>query len=284
VRVLLLGATGQLGKEFVIMLEKKGIDFLALTHKDYDVVDLERGFSIFDNYKPDIVINCSAYNMVDKAEKEKGLAFKVNVIGPRNLAFLCRRYKSFLVHYSSDYVFDGCKEYFYFEDDVPNPINEYGKSKLLGEWYIKEELDSKYLIFRTSWVYGVGKQNFIYKILQWSKSLDYLRITCDEFSIPTSTNTIVRMTLLSLDKGLVGLYHLTNSGYASRYEWAKSVFKILKIKKFIYPVYQKDFDLPAKRPRFTPMSNERISSDLGVEIRGWDEELEDFLIRRFIRE
>jgi len=270
-RILISGAKGQLGREFVRKLEKEGRDFLALGRDKLDVSNLKQVLQVFEEYKPDIVINCSAYNLVDKAEEEKEIAFKTNAIGPRNLAFACEKYKAFLVHYSTDYVFDGKKEGLYTEEDKPAPLNEYGKSKYLGEILLKEETD-KYLIFRVSWVYGEGKQSFIYKLMQWAETQEYLRIVCDEFSVPTSTRTIVEVTLKAINAGLTGLYHLVNSGYASRYEWAKEVLKIKGIKKFIYPAYQADFNLPAKRPRFSPMSNKKICKELEIEIKDWREE------------
>jgi dTDP-4-dehydrorhamnose reductase len=133
------------------------------------------------------------------------------------------------------------------------------------------------LIFRTSWVYGLGKQNFLYKLIQWIRQQDYLKIACDEFSIPTSTKTIVDITLKSIEKGIIGLFHLTNSDYCSRYEWGKKFLVLSGIKKFIYPAYQADFNLPAKRPRFSAMNNNKISSALKIEIPPWDKELEKMI-------
>ncbi|RLG13260.1 dTDP-4-dehydrorhamnose reductase [Candidatus Pacearchaeota archaeon] len=256
-KILITGAKGQLGQEFVKKLQRENKKFLALPRDKLDISNLKQVLQVFEEYKPDVVINCSAYNLVDRAEEEKEIAYKTNAIGPKNLAFACQEYNTFLIHYSTDYVFDGKKETLYTEEDIPNPLSEYAKSKYLGEIFLKEETD-RYLIFRVSWVYGEGKQNFIYKLLQWAQAQDYLKIACDEFSIPTSTRTIVEITLKAINAGLTGLYHLVNSDYASRYEWAKEVFRIKGIKKFIYPAYQADFNLPAKRPRFSAMSNEKI--------------------------
>jgi len=166
-----------------------------------------------------------------------------------------------LVHYSSDYIFDDSKEGLYTEEDKPNPLNEYGKSKLFGESFIEEQMKN-YLIFRTSWVYGQGKQNFLYKLTQWAQTQEYLKIACDEFSVPTSTNTIVEVTLKAIDEGLTGVYHLVNSGFTSRFEWAREFLKLKGINKFIYPAHQSDFNLPARRPRFSAMSNEKYARQL----------------------
>ncbi len=272
-RYLILGAKGQLGREFVRWLNKKSECF-SVGREECDISDLNQVLKLFKDVRPDIVINCAAYNLVDKAEENYVTAVKVNSIGIKNLAFASNKYKAFLVHYSTDYVFDGKKENgLYTEDDKPNPLNEYGKSKLMGEAFLKEETD-RFLIFRVSWVYGEGKQNFIYKLLKWAENSDYLKISYDEVSVPTSTRTIVSVTLKALKEGLEGLYHLTNSGCASRYEWAKKVFKVKKINKFIYPVSGEIFNLPAKRPKFSAMSNERISTELSIEIPHWEEELE----------
>lgn len=275
-KILISGAKGQLGQEFVRKLEKEGKSFLSLGQNELDVSSLRQVLQIFEKYKPNIVINCSAYNRVDEAEKEKKMAYKTNAIGPKNLAFACEKCKAFLVHYSTDYVFDGKKEAFYAEVDEPNPLGEYAKSKYLGEIFLQEETEN-YLIFRTSWVYGRGTQNFLYKLVQWAKNQEYLKIACDEFSVPTSTKTIVEVTLRAVEEGLTGLYHLVNSGFTSRFEWAREFFKLKGINKFIYPVYQSDFNLPAKRPRFSAMSNYKISKILKVEITNWKDEMEEFI-------
>ena len=275
-KILITGAKGQLAKEFSKKLTEIEENFVALSKQELDISNFERVIKVFKEIKPSIVINCAAYNLVDRAESFPFEAIKVNSLGVANLILACNNYKAKLVHFSTDYVFDGSKEGLYTEEDNPNPLNEYGKSKLFGEYFIQEQMED-YLIFRTSWVYGEGKQNFIYKLLQWAQVQDYLRIACDEFSVPTSTRTIVEITLKAIHAGLTGLYHLVNSDYASRYEWAKEVFRIKGIKKFIYPAYQADFNLPAKRPRFSAMSNEKICKNLGIKIKNWKEELREVL-------
>ncbi|GAB6077687.1 dTDP-4-dehydrorhamnose reductase [Hydrogenobaculum acidophilum] len=274
-RYLILGKKGQLGQGFERELKDK--DILALDYEECDISDFDKLKEVFESYKPDIVLNCTAYNLVDKAETDFFNAYKTNAYGVKNLAYLSKKHKAYFITYSTDYVFDGTKEGLYKEEDTPNPLNQYGKSKLTGEVWTLEEGLEKFLIFRTSWVYGDGKQNFLYKLLEWAKNQDYLRIACDEFSVPTSTRTLVNITLKAIKQGLIGLYHLTNSGYASRYEWAKEFLAFKKIDKFVYPAYQSDFNLPAKRPRFSPMDNTKISKALNLEIPHWLEEMKDFL-------
>jgi dTDP-4-dehydrorhamnose reductase len=278
-RYLILGKNGQLGQAFQKELDNKNKEYLALSRQECDISDLKKLQEIFESYKPDIVLNCAAYNLVDKAEEEFWNAYRTNALGVRNLAYASKIHNSYLVTYSTDYVFDGTKrDGAYTEEDIPNPLNEYGKSKLAGEKYILEENLTKYLIFRTSWVYGEGKQNFLYKLLQWAKNNDVLKIAVDEFSVPTSTRTIVEVTLRALEKGLTGLYHLTNSGYASRYEWAKEFLRLRGIDKLIYPAYQSDFNLPAQRPKWSVMSNGKLAGLLGMEIRNWKEEIRKIIV------
>jgi len=276
-KVLITGASGQLGKEFVKVLSSKGIDFVALERKDLDVTNFEKVYKTLKEINPSVVINCSAYNQVDLAETEILKAFSTNAIGPYNLAITCREINAKLIHYSTDYVFDGIKKGLYTEEDSPNPLNQYARSKLLGEELVKQVLED-YLILRVSWVYGEGTQNFLYKLEEWAKKQEVLKVVVDEFSVPTSTKTIVEVTLKAIDAGLTGLYHLTNSGYASRYEWAKEYFKLKGINKLVYPALQADFNLPAKRPKWSVMSNEKISKALGINIRDWKEDLKSFCL------
>jgi dTDP-4-dehydrorhamnose reductase len=219
-KILITGAKGQLGREFQKSLENYGHEMTALDKEGLDISDPAKVKSAFSLHNPDIVLNCAAYNLVDKAEEDFDTAFRINSLGVKNLAFACKQSNAFLVHYSSDYVFDGKKENFYTEEDEPAPVNSYGKSKLLGENFLREETDD-FLLFRVSWVYGEGKQNFLYKLLEWTKKMKVLKIVYDQISAPTCTRDIASLTMFALNKGLRGVYHLANSGYASRYEVAR---------------------------------------------------------------
>lgn len=276
-KYLIIGKHGQLAKEFQRLLSAKGEEYIALTHEEADVRDYLKLREVFQSYKPSVVINCSAYNQVDQAESEYEEAMKVNTLGPYNLALLCREHCSFLVHYSTDYVFDGSKrEGFYTETDEPNPINRYGLSKLLGERFASQVFDNM-LLLRVSWVFGEGRQNFVYKVLSWAKEREQLQISADEVSVPTWARRIALVSYEAMREGLTGLYHLVSSGYASRYEWAKEVLKVCHKEKLVVPVSADVFDLPAKRPKFSAMSNEKISKELGRCIPSWEEDLREYL-------
>ncbi len=275
-KILLTGSLGQLGSEFKNYFQTNNYQFYESDLPTLDIFNLDEVLEAFSKIKPDIVINCSAYNFVDKAEEDRWNPIKVNTIGVQNLAYAAEKYNSFLVHFSTDYVFDGEKPTQYVEDDEPNPINFYGMSKYLGEQAIQDILDS-YLIFRVSWLYGFGTQNFLIKFLHWIEETDTIRVAIDEISVPTSTLTVVNAVIKALDEGLCGLYHLTNSGYASRYEWALEIKKNLGLRINITPANADEFKLPARRPKFSAMSNKKISNDLNIEIPSWRDELKKFL-------
>ncbi len=270
-RFLITGRNGQLAREFIRRFERNSLDFIAPDKSEMDITDEKKIAAVVAEYRPEVIINCAAYNLVDKAEESPEAAFKVNAVGPKNLARAAVAGKALLVHFGSDYVFDGLKESgLYVETDPANPLNEYGRSKLAGEQYVLDQLE-RCLVLRLSWVFGRGRQNFIYKLSQWAANNEYLKIACDEFSVPTWTGTVVDLTLKAIDEGVVGKYHLTNSGFCSRYEWAKEILGRLGNTKFIRPVSMVDFKLPADRPKFSAMNNGALAGLLDIEIPSWQE-------------
>ncbi|MFH1050168.1 MAG: dTDP-4-dehydrorhamnose reductase [bacterium] len=276
-KYLIIGYKGQLGSEFEKKFKELNYNFSAVDIDELDITDYSSIKAIFSSVKPGIVINCAAYNDVDGAETNPDIAFQVNSGAVKYLSAAAHKHHSFLIHFSSDYVFDGTKsDGLYVEKDETNPINQYGKSKLAGEKSIFDELE-KYLLFRLSWVYGKGTQNFIYKLNQWAKNKSELNISRDEISIPTSTDIIVDIVMNSIQSGIEGLYHLTSSGFTSRFDWAKSIVGLLGLDVKLIPVSQDYFNLPAKRPKFSAMSNSLISSDLNIEIPDWDYGLRNYL-------
>jgi len=282
-KILIAGANGQLAREFQKALENYSYTVAALDKESLDISDLNVIAETFSKHNPDIVLNCAAYNFVDKAEEDFDTAYKVNASGVRNLAVACKKNNALLVHYSTDYIFDGTKEDFYTEEDEPNPINNYGKSKLLGEKFLTEETD-KFLLFRVSWVFGEGKQNFLYKLSELGKKNRGLKVVYDQISAPTFTKDIVILTMLAIDKGLRGVYHLTNSGYASRYEVARYFIERLGWDNLILPVNSDYFPSPAKRPYFSAMSNLKLSKSLDVNIPDWKMGIDRYIEEMFEKE
>lgn len=276
-KYIIIGSKGQLGNEFIKFFELNGIDHSGFDIDSIDISKKDDVMALCKAEKPSVIINCAAYNQVDAAESDKKTAFSVNQKGVENLCEASAELPAFLVHYSTDYVFDGEKTSgLYTEDDETNPLNVYGKSKLAGERSALE-LNGDSLVMRLSWVFGSGKQNFIYKLRQWAEKNDMLKIVYDEFSVPTYTKNVVDVTMAALKNGLHGLYNLSNSGYCSRYEWAKHVMKALRKDIFIYPCPVSDFELPAKRPKFSAMSNEKISNDTNISIIEWENAVSEFL-------
>jgi dTDP-4-dehydrorhamnose reductase len=282
-KFLITGAKGQLAREFLKVLKNDDYKIKSLDREGLDVSDSNAVSEAVSYYRPDVVINCAAYNFVDKAEEDFETAFRVNALGPKNLASACKKYDSLLIHYSTDYIFDGTKEDFYTEQDEPNPINIYGKSKLEGEGLLKGELDN-FLLFRVSWVFGEGKHNFLYKLKEWAEKEKVIKVVSDQISVPTYTEDIVKATILAIKEGLRGVYHLTNSGYASRYEVARYFFERLGLNRLILPVSSDYFNAPAKRPYFSAMSNVKLSEELRLNIPDWRDGVDRFIrLREFIK-
>ena len=277
-KYLVTGSNGQLARAFIRRLTERSMDFLAPAESALDITEPGSVGRICREYRPDVILNCAAYNLVDRAEDEPEVAMRVNATGPQVLARAAADHGARLVHFGSDYVFDGQKQNgLYTEADATNPLNEYGRSKLRGEELVEEETED-FLVLRLSWVYGEGTQNFIHKLLSWASTKEHLSIVCDEFSVPTYTYTVADVTLNALESGLEsGFYHLTNSGYCSRFEWARQVLRLSGINKFIRPVSMTSFRLPATRPGFSAMSNKRISEALGIDIPNWEDALRSFM-------
>ena len=269
-KVLITGANGQLGKAFQELLKEEGIEYIATTRREIDITKLEqiREF-VKKNEGITHIINCAAYNRVDEAEKDWKTAYLVNGLGARNLAIVANEIDAELVHYSTDYVFSGEKGAPYTIYDPPDPINKYGESKVLGERFVMS-LSQKYYLIRTSWVFGEGN-NFIRKVIEWSKKSDVLRIVDDEVSSPTYAPDLAWATLQLIKAKAYGLYHITNSGYCSRYEWAEFILNEIGWNGKLERAKQKDFNLPAKRPMYSVLDNWGLWETVRLNMRNWKE-------------
>jgi len=255
-KYLITGSKGQLGTHFRKVLGVEG--------SDVDIMDVEALDKEFNRIKPDVVINCASYNDVQGAEKNPE-GCKVNSLGVLNMTKVCKKYNCNLVHFSTNLVFDG-KDAPYKEDAQTNPINAYGESKLSGDLFA---LAFKSLIIRTSWLYGDGERNFIYRFMKRYKETGKAMGTTDDIATPTSTRLVVELTLKAIDKGLKGIYNIVNSGSASRFDWAKELVDDVE------PVQVSLFNLVADTPLNTTLDNSKISKALGVEIPHWREELKN---------
>jgi len=269
-RVLVTGADGQLGSEFVKL--KSGHDFYGFNKQSLDITKPESIKECFERVQPNIVINCAAYTNVDGCESNPDKAYEINAKGVGLLAGECLKRNCELVHISTDYVFAGDKKQEYFEFDTPNPLNVYGNSKLAGEEIIKTVM-KKYYIVRTSWLYGQGK-NFVKTMLELSKSRESIEVVNDQIGSPTYAYDLAIAIMDLISAGEYGFYHITNAGYCSWYELACKIFEIKNTKTKVIPIDTKKLNRPAKRPGFSVLGN--IKSK--VKLRSWEEALKEYLM------
>lgn len=267
-KILLIGASGMLGRDVFQVLKSQDFEIIAPNSKELDIVNFEKLDEFINIKKPDIIINCAGYTDVEKAQIEFGLARKVNYFGCLNLAKICAKNNIILFHFSTDYVFDGEKNEPYLTSDTENPINNYGLVKLQGERAIQKNCE-KFYIIRTSWLFGKNGNNFVEKMLALANSKKEIKVVDDEISAPTYTLDLAK-TLLELFKKPFGIYHIVNSGFVSRYDFAKEIFKLKKIDVELVKIKSKDFKTLAKRPKFSALKSD-------IKLRSWQEALEEYL-------
>ena len=251
--ILLTGARGMLGKDLKEVLKEK--HRLILTGRDsLDITNYKKCKDFITHERPDLIINCAAYTLVDKCEEEKELAYRVNALGPRNLAVICNEHNIPILHISTDYVFDGLKGASYLENDIKNPLSIYGKSKSLGEDYITT-LTNRFYIVRTSWLFGENGNNFIKTMLQLGMSRDNITVVNDQFGTPTYTKDLAKAIAKLIEKPRYGIYHITNSDYTNWYEYAKYIFSLTGYKVTVQPISTEALNRPAPRPRHSVLEN-----------------------------
>ena len=272
VRVLLAGAGGQLGLELASILPERDHEVVALDRRGLDVADPEAVEGAVDEHEPEMVINAAAYTNVDGCEDETGLAYAVNALGPRNLAQACERKGCALLHVSTNYVFDGENGRPYEPFDSPNPISAYGRTKFAGEEYVMRLMNRWYVV-RSAGVYGRG-HNFVRTMLRVASERDSLEVKDDEFISPTYARDLAEGIVRVVEGGRYGLYHLTNAGTCSWYEFTREIFRLTGVETEVVPIPGSEYPLPAARP-----ANGVLSSLGGPELRHWKEALEDYLNR-----
>ena len=286
-KIVLFGKNGQLGWESQQMLPILG-EVISLDRKELDLCDLDAIQKILSEWKPNLIINASAYTDVDGAEKETDLAMKINALAPGIMAEMSRKLQAVFIHYSTDYVFDGGKNALYTETDQTNPLNMYGKSKLMGEENIRQAGEA-YLILRTSWVYSLRGNSFVNKVLKWSRQNKTLKVVSDQVSSPTWARTLAEITSFVLaqnKKDLYeniherhGIYHLAGSGFTSRYEWAKQILandpeRSEQIVQAIEPALSEEFPTPAVRPLFSALDCSQFEETFGLQLPAWNSTLQ----------
>jgi len=273
-KIILLGSNGQLGWEFKHFLKDK-VELFSFTHKELDILNLNFLERNFQEIYPDVVINCAAYTKVDKAEEEQELAYNINAIGAKNVSLASYKANAKVVYFSTDYVFNGKKNSPYTELDEPNPISAYGKSKLGGEQFTKES-NPNYLILRISWLYGINGNNFIKTAIKLAKDGKPLRVVNDQYGTPTYALDIVEQTWELIHRGRTGLYHSSNNGEATWFEFAKEIIFNLNLKAEVLPISTEDYPTMAERPHYSVLENHLLKlANLDI-MREWKEALKDF--------
>jgi len=274
--ILITGARGQLGQDIEKEGKKRGFQTFALSSAQLDITSRHAVSEAVRKYQPDIVINCAAYNAVDQAETEWKKAYAVNGIGVKHLALESAKSGAVLVHYSTDYVFDGEKKTPYTIADRPHPLSRYGESKLLGEELVQRHAQ-RYFLVRTSWVFGSGNMNFARKALAWSHDKQEIEVVTDQVSSPTYTVDLAKATLDLLETGSYGLYHITNQDSCSRFEWVKTILNATGWTGRLIPTTSDKFPTPAMRPHYSVLDNFGSGEILGYVLPSWRDATSRFL-------
>ncbi len=274
--ILVTGSNGQLGKELQQLADAyPQYRFVFASREDMKLHHYGLVENFFIATKPQYCINCAAYTAVDKAESEQDMAMLVNGEAVGHLAAVCKKYDTKFIHISTDYVFDGESETPYNEDDVTDPINTYGESKLLGEQLcLKENADA--IIIRTAWVYSSFGHNFVKTMMRLMNERNELNVVADQVGSPTYAADLAKaiLDIIASGKWESGIYHYSNEGKISWFEFAQAIKEITGSKSVVHPIETAQFPTPARRPKFSLLNKEKIKSTYAVEVPEWKESLQ----------
>jgi dTDP-4-dehydrorhamnose reductase len=282
VKVVCIGANGQLGSAIADYIRDTS-ELIPFTHQQIEITDLDRTRDILTGIKPDIIINTAAYHHLGRCEENPEKSFAVNSVGAWNLARITADLKCKLVHFSTDYVFDGSKRYPYTEEDQPNPLNVYALTKLAGEQFIRNYCET-YFILRVSGIYGMVPcrakgGNFILTMIKAARERDVVKVVTDEVLTPTPVEPIARHTHELMQTEAYGLYHMTCQNACSWYEFAREIFDVLKLTTPLQPCRSDDFPSAVKRPLYSVLENSNLKA-LGMDrFEDWRPALRAFLHR-----
>lgn len=279
-RILLFGKSGMLGSCLYENLSEMGHKVFGFNSSDCDITNKRKMKVIFDELRPDFVVNAAAYTSVDDAEKNPKLAMDINGNAVGKIAGLCEIYKAVLIHFSTDYVFDGHKKT-WKESDIPCPINVYGESKLLGEKLIPENM-RKFYVIRTSWLFGENGKNFVDTMAVLGKEKKEVKVVNDQFGAPTYTKDLAKKVIEFFVKKKpvleYGIYHITNSGTTNWSDLAANIFKTLYLETKVKEITAEKLNRPAKRPKYSTLK----STKFNFEMRPWKKAVKDYLRKYFI--
>ncbi|MCX7857562.1 MAG: dTDP-4-dehydrorhamnose reductase [Deltaproteobacteria bacterium] len=275
IRIVLAGGKGLIGSNISPYLANF-YECIPLGITDWNVIEESEGRKIIKDLRPDIIINLAAMTDVDGCEDDVELAEMVNVNGAECVARLCNEYGIRIIHFSTDYVFDGKKRIPYVEEDTPAPLSVYGRTKFLGEKKVLE-IHPYPLIIRTQWIYGNGRENFITKILRVAEKEGRVDVVNDQFGSPTYAKDLAEPIRLLIDLKKTGIYHVVNSGICSWYDFAQEIFTRKNMCVDVVPISSTQLKRKAKRPAFSSLSTEKLKRDTGYILRSWKEALAEYL-------
>lgn len=287
-KILITGSKGQLGNELLDIIKSgkaeigevseaiKKSEVIALDVDELDITNLEQVKSKINDLKPDVIINCAAATNVDGCESNEDFAFKVNSIGPRNLAIASDEVGAKLVQVSTDYVFSGVGNKPLTEYDLTAPYSVYGKTKLLGENYVRE-LSSKYFIVRTAWLYGYVGHNFVYTMRRLGKDKEFITVVNDQRGNPTHANDLAYHILKLIQTEEYGVYHCTGKGECTWYDFAKMIIELSGEKCEVKSCTSEEYKTPAKRPEYSSLDNMMLRCTIGDEMRDWKDAIKSFI-------
>ncbi|MDU3522501.1 MAG: dTDP-4-dehydrorhamnose reductase [Clostridium saudiense] len=291
-KILITGSNGQLGNELqkivatgkaeigAVSEEIKNAEVFAMDVDTLDITNLEQVKKVLNEVKPDVVINCAAATNVDGCEANQDLAFKINSLGPRNLAMVAEELGAKIVQVSTDYVFSGVGETPLKESDLVAPVSVYGKTKLLGEEFVRE-FSSKYYIVRTAWLYGYVGHNFVYTMMKLGKDRDTLSVVNDQLGNPTHANDLAYHILKLIQTEEYGVYHCTGKGECSWFDFASEIMKLSGRNCTVNPCtseeYKSMYPNSADRPAYSSLDNMMLRCTIGDEMRDWKDALKTFM-------
>ncbi|MCI8691494.1 MAG: dTDP-4-dehydrorhamnose reductase [Lachnospiraceae bacterium] len=275
-KILVTGVKGQLGHDVVKELEKRGIEAVGVDIEEMDITEAESVDRVIKEVSPDAVIHCAAYTAVDAAEENEALCRRVNADGPRNIARVCKELDIKMIQISTDYVFGGEGTHFWKPEDVCAPQSVYGRTKYEGELAVREILD-KYFIVRIAWVFGINGRNFVRTMVNLGKTHDTVRVVNDQFGSPAYTYDLAGLLADMVLTDRYGIYHATNEGTCSWYEFACAIFEEAGLKVKVVPVTTAEYGAKAKRPANSRMDNGRLEESGFERLPSWQDALKRYV-------
>ena len=275
-KVLVTGVKGQLGYDVVKELENRGMEAIGVDIDEMDITDAGSVSKVIKEARPDAVIHCAAYTAVDAAEENEELCRKVNAEGPKNIAEICKELDIKMIQISTDYVFNGQGENLWEPDDEAGPTSVYGQTKYEGELAVRNILE-KYFIVRIAWVFGINGKNFVKTMLNLSKNYDTIRVVNDQFGSPTYTYDLARLLVDMVQTEKYGVYHATNEGICSWYDFAGAIFAEAGIEMNVIPVTTEEYGAKANRPANSRMSKEKLTENGFEKLPQWQDALKRYI-------